>query len=85
MTSPMPALRRIAQRGTGQREVWKSIWSMPHPEPGKDVPRKNCNVLGCGAIYVWSDSLRLHTKSKHPGMKHVMPLIYMSETLTIYL
>ena len=56
-----------------------------HPKPRKDVPRKNCNVPGCGATYVWTDSLRLLTKNKHPGMKHIMPLIYVSEALTVYL
>ena len=56
-----------------------------HPEPGKDVPRMNCSVPSCGATYVWTDSLRLHTKNKHPGTKHVMPLIYLSEALTVYL
>ena len=54
-----------------------------HPEPGQDIPRKNCNVPGCGATFVWADSLRLHTKNKHPGMKHLMLPINISEAFYI--
>ena len=54
-----------------------------HPEPGQDIPRKNCNVPGCGATFVWADSLRLHTKNKHPGTKHLMLLIKISEAFSI--
>ena len=71
----MAALRKVALSiclgYRAKRSLLKHMANV-HPEPGQDIPRKNCNVPGCGATFVWADSLRLHTKNKHPGTKHLM-------------